>query len=125
MAYKFDFVGDENYKLAFVTLPDDREFGTFPESRQFLPESEQLSQVGSYCFHEAPRGHATVANGVESEPFVLYASEQAAAPNPGIFSSRRRETRVVAAAPSQGITAQGRLPRVAMASQSPRRVRHD
>ena len=73
MAYKFDFVGDENYKLAFVTLPDDRrEFGTFPESRQFLPESEQLSQVGSYCFHEAPRGHATVANGVESEPVGLF-----------------------------------------------------
>ena len=48
MAYRSDYVGDENYKLTFQTLPGEG------KAREFLPESGEIEQVSTYCFHELP-----------------------------------------------------------------------
>jgi len=42
MAYRSDFVGDENYKLTFQKV------GT----GELLPESGELEQISTYCWHE-------------------------------------------------------------------------
>eukprot|EP00927_Polykrikos_kofoidii_P054264 TRINITY_DN48703_c0_g1_i1.p1 TRINITY_DN48703_c0_g1~~TRINITY_DN48703_c0_g1_i1.p1 ORF type:complete len:835 (+),score=111.12 TRINITY_DN48703_c0_g1_i1:122-2506(+) len=49
MAYRSDFVGDENYKLTFQKLN-----GPGSDKETFLPESEEIEQVSTYCYHEAP-----------------------------------------------------------------------
>lgn len=66
MAYRSDFVGDENYKLTFETVVDGDGGKFLTEAsceRKALPESGLLEQVSTYCFHELP-GDADAPVGV-------------------------------------------------------------
>lgn len=69
MAYRCDFVGDENYKLVLQNL----EPGETQEDRSCLPESEKIEQISTYTFHESPDA-STDPDSEKSKPVGLFYS---------------------------------------------------